>query len=40
MLEAITEESPEGKAFNIFCFEEPEYVMNIMVTWMTMEELD
>ena len=40
MLEAITEEGPEGKAFNIFCFEEPEYVMKIMATWMTLEELD
>ena len=25
MLEAITEEGPEGKAFKIFCFKEPEY---------------
>ena len=40
MLESITEEGPEGKAFNIFCFKEPEYVMNIMATWMTLEELD
>ena len=40
MLEAITEEVPEGKAFNIFCFKEPEYVMKIMATWMTLEELD
>ena len=32
MLEAITEEGPEGKAFNIFCFKEPEYVMKIMAT--------
>ena len=23
MLEAITEEGPEGKAFNIFCFKDP-----------------
>ena len=30
MLEAITEEVPEGKAFNIYCFEEPEYVVKIM----------
>ena len=35
MLESITEEGPEGKALNIFCFKEPEYVMKIMVTWMT-----
>ena len=40
MLEAITEEGPEGKAFKIFCFKEPEYVMKIMATWMTLEELD
>ena len=40
MLEAITEEGPEGKAFNIFCFKEPEYFMKIMATWMTLEELD
>ena len=33
MLEAITEEGPEGKAFNIFCFKEPEYVMKIMSTY-------
>ena len=40
MLEEITEEGPEGKAFKTFCFKEPEYVMNIMATWMTLEELD
>ena len=40
MLEAITEDGPEGKAFNIFCFKEPEYVMMIMATWMTLKELD
>ena len=40
MLESITEEGPEGKSFKIFCFKEPEYVMKIMATWMTLEELD
>ena len=40
MLEAITVEGPEGKAFKIFCFKDPEYVMQIMATWMTLEELD
>ena len=40
MLEAITEEGPKGKAFKIFCFKEPEYVVKIMATWMTLEELD
>ena len=40
MLEAITEEGTEGKAFKMFCFKEPEYVMKIMDTWMKLEELD
>ena len=40
IFEAITEEGPEGKAFKIFSFKELEYVMNIMTTWMTLEELD
>ena len=40
MLEAITEEVPEGKAINIFFFKESEYVMKIMATCMTLEELD
>ena len=40
MLEAITEEGPEGKALDIFCFKEPEYVTKIMATWMTLKELD
>ena len=39
MLEAKTEEGPEGKAFNFF-FKDPEYVMKIMATCMTLEELD
>ena len=40
MLEAITEEGPEGKAFKIFCFKDLEYVMKIMATCMTLEDLD
>ena len=40
MLEAITEDGPEGKAFKIFCFKEPDYVMMIMATCMTLEELN
>ena len=40
ILEAITEEGTQGKAFKIFCFKKPEYVMKIMATWMTLEELD
>ena len=40
MLEAITEKIPEGKAFKIFCFKEPEYVTKIMATWMTLKELN
>ena len=39
MLEDITEEGPEGKEFNIFCLKEPAYVMKIMATWMTLNEL-
>ena len=35
MLEAITEEGTEGKAYKIFCFKEPEYVMKIMATWVS-----
>jgi hypothetical protein len=37
MLEAKTE---EGKPFRIFCFKEPDYVMKIMATWMTLDELE
>ena len=40
MLEAITEEGPEDKTLKIFCFKDPEYVMQIMATGMTLEELD
>ena len=40
MLEAITEDGPEGKEYTIFCFKEPEYTMNIMATSMTLKELD
>ena len=40
MLEAMTEEGPEYKSFNIFFFKTLEYVMKIMATWMTLEELD
>ena len=40
MLDAITEEGPEGKAFKIFCFKKQEYVMKVVATWMTLEELD
>jgi hypothetical protein len=37
MLEVKTE---EGKPFRIYCFKEPDYVMKIMATWMTLDELD
>jgi hypothetical protein len=37
MLEAKTE---EGKPFRIYCFKEPDYVMKIMATWMTLDELE
>ena len=40
ILDAITEEGPEVNSFKISCFNELEYVMNIMATWMTLEELD
>ena len=40
MLEDITEDGNGGKAFNIFCLKEPEYVMKIMATWITLEVLD
>ena len=40
MLEDINEEVHEGKAFKMFCFKGPEYVINIMAAWMTLEELD
>ena len=40
MLEAVTEDDPEGKAFKIFCFKESEYVMKIMATWKKLEDLD
>ena len=39
MLEAITKYGPEGKEFKIFCLKEPEHVMKIMDTLMTLEEL-
>ena len=32
MLEVITEDGTEGKAFNIFCFKGQEYVIKIMDT--------
>jgi hypothetical protein len=37
MLETTTE---EGKPFKIFCFKEPDYVMKIMASWMTLNELE
>ena len=40
MLEAITEDGTEGKAFNMVCLKETEYVMKIIATWMTLKELD
>jgi hypothetical protein len=40
MLDAMTEAGPDGKPFRIFCFKEPDYVMKIMASWMTLEELE
>ena len=37
MLEAATE---FGKTFFIFFFKDPDYVMNIMSSWMTLDELE
>ena len=37
MLEAATE---DGKSFSIFFFKEPDYMMNIMASWMTLDELE
>ena len=37
MLEAATE---DGKPFLIFCFKYPNYVMKIMISWMTLDELE
>jgi hypothetical protein len=39
MVEVMTEEGPQGRPFKIFCFKEPDYVMKIMATWMTLDEL-
>ena len=39
MVEVMTEEGPQGKPFKIFCFKEPDYIMKIMATWMTLDEL-
>ena len=36
MSESATE---DGKPFRIFLFKEPEYVMNIMASWTTIDEL-
>ena len=37
MVMAATE---EGEPLGIFCFKEPDYVMKIMASWMTMDELE
>ena len=37
MIEARTR---YNKPFRIFCMKEPDYVMNIMVSWMTLDELE
>ena len=36
-LEAATE---DGKPFCIFCFKETDYTMNIMASWMALDELE
>ena len=37
MMESLTEES---KPFRLFCMKEPDYVMMIMASWMTLNELE
>ena len=37
MIEARTE---DNNLFKIFCMKEPDYVMNIMASWMTLDELE
>ena len=37
MLYVATE---DGKKFRILCFKEPDYVMNIMASYMTLDELE
>ena len=37
MLEAATEYS---RPYHIFCFKETDYVMKIMASWMTLDDLD
>lgn len=37
MLQTKTE---EGKPFKIFCMKEPDYVMKVMASWMTLNELE
>ena len=39
-VEMIMAANEEGKPFKIFCFKEPDYVMNIMASWMTLDELE
>ena len=29
----------EGKAFNIHCMKEPDYIMKMMASWMTLKDL-
>ena len=36
MIEAKTQ---DNKSFIIFCMKEPYYAMNIMASWMTLDEL-
>ena len=37
MIEAMT---GDNKLFKIFCIKEPDYVMKIMVSWRTLDELE
>ena len=31
--------TPEGDTFKIFYFKDPKYIMKIMASWMTLEEV-
>ena len=37
MIEVRTE---DNKLFKTFCMKDPDYVMKIMVSWMTLDELE
>ena len=36
----IVERTEDNKLFKIFCIKDPDYVMKIMTSWMTLDELE